>query len=1015
MKYLFLTVLILSIYAFPSLAQRPVKRPVVKKPLATPKAPPDPVAKRKTLGLFVEKHILNYDVNADGTAVQTVESQARFDSLAANEDFGKIQREFIAGLEKIEVLDAYVLQKSTGKKIPLSSDKIHIAPTAQAEAAPAFSSVQMFEIDFTGLDVGDTAYYKYKLTTIKSHFPGHFDEFETLPAIFEWGAVEINLSAPMNYPLYTQTVGLEGGKLPDENGRARWQWRKAPSKPLEFETAMYDTVSPSARFTITSFKSYEELGAAFWASAEGKTTITPEITELANRITKDITDPRQQASAIYEWVNKNIRYLLVILDRGGWIPHDATEIVKNGYGDCKDYTILIHTLLKAKGIESYPVIIRSDLTDWAPDIASPGFYNHAILYIPSLDLFADATAPNTRLGLIPQSIVGKQGFLAGSKTGIIRTPGDRPSENEIVSDVVVTYSDDGGMKSTSKNTYRGRSEIMFRPAFSGAHDTARSEFFVKALLAYYGMEGTGRFSKVGNPFKVGEPFEIEMEADIPSPSGFLDKGTLPLPLAVNLLNMFEFQQLANEEKRATNLVVGATHIRETFLLKFPESVLITAVPAPVNFEGPAGKFHCEFKIEGNSVRVVRDLSIGKDTIKPAEYPHLQALVKATVDGSSAMMNYEMNWKLVKRAAPGQKTGAAAPRPRQSTEEFAESLYSRMPPKTLSAAEIKKFETLLLKEPGNLNARKSLLAHYCNDKTKKTPILDKARVRHRIWFIQNHPELNDYDITGDFVVPKTDKDAEYELLKTEWLKQVGIHPGNKTIRMNAVGHMILAESEAAIDLLLEGEKRAPEDYELPLQMAGILYAMAKKPNVADDVKQAALVRSFEKGERALLLIKKERSLERDNARKELVGNLAEISLELKKYDRARTLATELILEVGNNFDGFGYQEATHTGNIILGRVALAEGDVPKAKEHLLIAIRSLLRGKSPSFYRIDFELARALLAKGEKDAVAEYVQLCISFREKEEDKALYVSDIKALKSWLEQVKAGKTPSFDFYKP
>lgn len=1014
MKYLFLIVLFLSINIFPSIAQRPFKRPVVKKPAADP--PPPPRAMRKTIGIFVEKYVLNFDVNSDGTAVQTYESQTRFDTHEALEGFGTVQKIFNGDLEKIEVLEAYYLQKKTGKKVPLGPDSISMAPTAQAEAAPAFSSLRLFEIVFPGLEVGDTAYYKYKLTTTRPHFPGHFDEFETLPAIFEWGAVEINLSAPANYPLYTQSTGLDGGKLPDENGRTRWQWHKTPAKPLEYETAMYDTVTPSARLNITSFKNYEELGAAFWASAESKTSVTPEIAELARLITKDISDPRQQASAIYEWVNKNIRYLLVILDRGGWIPHDAAQILKNGYGDCKDYTILIHTLLKAKGIESHPVIIRSDLTDWAPDVASPTFYNHAILYIPGLDLFADATAPNTRLGLIPQSIVGKQGFLAGTKTGVIHTPRDRPGENEVMSDVVVTYNDDGGMRSTSKNIYRGRSEIVFRPIFSSGKAEEYSEFFVKTLLAYYGIEGTGRLSKVGNPFKVGEPFEVEMEVDIPSLSAFMGKGSFPLPLAVNLLNMLDFQQLAIDEKRATNLVVGATHIRETFLLKFPDRVLITAVPAPVKFEGPAGKFYCEFKIEGNSVKVIRELSIDKDVFKPADYADLQALVKATVNGSSAEMAYETNSKVAKPVLPGRPAQTAPARIRRPEgSELARSLMGDMEPRTLSPTEINKLETLLLKEPENLNARRALLAHYSSYKTKKTPLADKGRLRHRIWFIQNHPELNEFAATGHYSPPKTTPDAEYEALKTEWLKQIALKPGNIKIRVNTAEYLRWAEPEAAIRVLSDAEKVDPEDYEIPRQIAEIQYARAKKSDVAESVKQASLQSSFENGERALLLVKKERSSERDIARKQLVGNLAEISLELKKYDRARTLATELILEVGSNFDGYGFQEGTHSGNIILGRVALAQGDIAKAKEHLMTAIRPLLRGKSPSFYRIDFELARELLAEGEQDAVIEYLQFCVTFREKEEDKDLYASDIKTLKSWLEQVKAGKTPSFDFYKP
>ena len=113
---------------------------------------------------------------------------------------------------------------------------------------------------------------------------------------------------------------------------------------------------------------------------------------------------------------------------------------------------------------------------------------------------------------------------------------------------------------------------------------------MKTLLAYYGLEGTGRLSKVGNPFKVGEPFEVEMEVDLQSPSAFTSKGSIGLPIAVNFLNMIELGKFIVEEKRVTDLVVGASHMQENFILKFPESVKITVVPAPVNFVNAIGKF-----------------------------------------------------------------------------------------------------------------------------------------------------------------------------------------------------------------------------------------------------------------------------------------------------------------------------------------------------------------------------------------------------------------------------------------
>jgi transglutaminase-like putative cysteine protease len=171
---------------------------------------------------------------------------------------------------------------------------------------------------------------------------------------------------------------LEGGRLRDENSRARWQWRRENLKAFEIEPGMYDFFNSSPRVAATSFKNFEEFGAAYWAETKKKAVVTPAVQALAEEITKDSTDPAAQASAIYEWVNKNIRYLSVILGKGGWIPHSTTEILANRYADCKDYATILHALLKAKGIESHPVLIRSELGNWFPDVAATDYFNHAV-------------------------------------------------------------------------------------------------------------------------------------------------------------------------------------------------------------------------------------------------------------------------------------------------------------------------------------------------------------------------------------------------------------------------------------------------------------------------------------------------------------------------------------------------------------------------------------------------------------------------------------------------------------
>src|SRR5687767_13999725 len=86
-------------------------------------------------GITVEKYIVDYAVNADGTCVQTVETDRRLNSRSFLEKLKKYELQFNAGLQEVEVLEAAVI-KVNGKKLALPRSSIQLRPTAQAEAAP---------------------------------------------------------------------------------------------------------------------------------------------------------------------------------------------------------------------------------------------------------------------------------------------------------------------------------------------------------------------------------------------------------------------------------------------------------------------------------------------------------------------------------------------------------------------------------------------------------------------------------------------------------------------------------------------------------------------------------------------------------------------------------------------------------------------------------------------------------------------------------------------------------------
>jgi tetratricopeptide (TPR) repeat protein len=118
------------------------------------------------------------------------------------------------------------------------------------------------------------------------------------------------------------------------------------------------------------------------------------------------------------------------------------------------------------------------------------------------------------------------------------------------------------------------------------------------------------------------------------------------------------------------------------------------------------------------------------------------------------------------------------------------------------------------------------------------------------------------------------------------------------------------------------------------------------------------------------------------------------------DRAHAIAEDLLKESPNWQKNWNYGNAIQAANIVLGRVALRQGEIDDAKDYLLKA------GHTPGSPQLntfgpDMTLARDLLKLGEKDVVLEYFGLCEKF---------WKMDNGKLDQWGAEVKSGQTPEF-----
>lgn len=119
-----------------------------------------------------------------------------------------------------------------------------------------------------------------------------------------------------------------------------------------------------------------------------------------------------------------------------------------------------------------------------------------------------------------------------------------------------------------------------------------------------------------------------------------------------------------------------------------------------------------------------------------------------------------------------------------------------------------------------------------------------------------------------------------------------------------------------------------------------------------------------------------------------------------HQGARKLANSLLEDAEGFPKDWNYGNAIHAANIVLGRIAVKEDDLEAAGKYLTAA------GNTPGSPQLDtfgpdMNLARELLAAGEKKIVQRYFELCAKFWKMNDGR---------LKQWSELAESGKIPEF-----
>jgi Domain of Unknown Function with PDB structure (DUF3857)/Transglutaminase-like superfamily len=438
--------------------------PDTSAPAAQPNAVKVPDVSKE--GLVLERASTRIRVEADGTGTRETITRTRILADSGVKALAVLAFTYTASNQQIEI--GYVrVTKPDGTVVTTPDYNIQDMPADVSRTAPMYSDIHQKHIAVKGLGVGDILESDVTLRMVKPEIPGQF----WMAYSFERNLIvldeQLDLDLPADKEFTVASAELQP-TVTTSAGRKLYHWSSSNLSRPDPDAPPKSTRHLKPSVQVTTFKSWDEIGAWYQSLQRSALVVTPAIQAKADALTSGLSNSEDIVRAIFADVALHTHYVGVAFGIGRYQPHPADDVLANEYGDCKDKHTLLATLLKAAGIEAWPVLI-SDSRDLDPATPSPAQFDHVITLVPLGDKFfwMDSTMEVAPVGVLAAVLRDKKALVVPNDKApyLETTPANLPSPSSVHFQVAGKISNQGIFSGHVDETADGDVGMLFRAAF----------------------------------------------------------------------------------------------------------------------------------------------------------------------------------------------------------------------------------------------------------------------------------------------------------------------------------------------------------------------------------------------------------------------------------------------------------------------------------------------------------------------------------------------------------------------
>jgi Domain of Unknown Function with PDB structure (DUF3857) len=415
-----------------------------------------------------------------------------------------------------------------------------------------------------------------------------------------------------------------------------WSASNMPAIERELYSPMWHELTTMVIFGPTEFQmndyrgnmtNWQEFGKFVHNLRLGRDQLPDNVKQAVHGISDGLKDPLEKIARLYEYMQRNTRYISIQLGIGGWQPFDAKYVASKGYGDCKALTNYMYSILKEAGISSYYAVVRAgkNANYITADFPSQQF-NHVILCVPLSkhdSVWLECTSQTMPAGYLGDFTSDRYALLVDETGGkLVRTPKYGMKENLQTRIVKAKLEDNGTLHINAATRYTGMQQDDIHGMINHLSKEKLKEYLHRQMdFSTYDINQFDYKELKASLPAINESLSITV-------SNYATITGKRLFIVPNIMTR-SGRKLSVDSTRKYDIQLGYEYKDvDSVEIEVPAGYEPEAMPQPVTVNGKFGNYSCSVKLKDNKLYYYRTIEHNGGRYPAKEYEELVKFYEA---------------------------------------------------------------------------------------------------------------------------------------------------------------------------------------------------------------------------------------------------------------------------------------------------------------------------------------------------------------------------------------------------